>query len=33
MGFRDPGRARLRPSRVGDWLDGRLALLESFKVI
>jgi len=33
MGFRDPGRARLRPSRLKDWLAGRLALPESYKAI
>ena len=32
MAFRDPGRARLRPSRIA-WLAGRLALPESCKVI
>ncbi len=33
MGFRDPGRARLRPSRLGELLAGRLALPELCKAI
>ncbi len=33
MGLRDPGRARLRPSRLGEWLAGRLALAELCKAI